>query len=213
LTDQTRCVIMSIRIKKYKKLMHEVKYLRTELEYQEEVLAEYHQLFEEYYRRWCAENDVDIGQQEQQNSERVEKMIPEPEVLQQNYDKDNKIIPKEHIDNKLDAKKFNKLYRKIAMELHPDKETGDADKFAKASDAYEKGFWSVLLEYALELGIEPDNLSEMLPLLKKEVKKIREQIKHNSGIFSWKFYECEDDELCKELLIKQFLRYLFKMEI
>jgi len=193
--------------------MHEVKYLRTELEYQEEVLTEYHQLFEEYYRRWCAENDVDIGQQEQKNADRVEKMIPEPEVLQQNYDKNNKIIPKEHIDDKLDARKFNKLYRKIAMELHPDKDTGDADKFAKASDAYEKGIWSVLLEYALELGIEPDNLSEMLPLLKKEAKKIREQIKHNSGIFSWKFYECEDDELCKELLIKQFLRYLFKMEI
>ena len=179
MTDQTRCVIMSIRIKKYKKLMHEVKYLRTELEYQEEVLTEYHQLFEEYYRTWCAENDVDIGKQEQKNSDRVEKMIPEPEVLQQNYDKD----------------------------------TGDADKFAKASDAYEKGFWSVLLEYALELDIEPDNLSEMLPLLKKEAEKIREQIKHNSGVFSWKFYECEDDESCKELLIKQFLRYLFKMEI
>jgi len=204
---------MSIRIKKYKKLMHEVKYLRTELEYQEEVLTEYHQLFEEYYRTWCAENDVDIGKQEQKNSDRVEKMIPEPEVLQQNYDKDNKIIPKEHIDDKLDARKFNKLYRKIAMELHPDKDTGDADKFAKASDAYEKGFWSVLLEYALELDIEPDNLSEMLPLLKKEAEKIREQIKHNSGVFSWKFYECEDDESCKELLIKQFLRYLFKMEI
>ena len=212
MTDQTRCVIMSIRIKKYKKLMHEVKYLRTELEYQEEVLAEYHQLFEEYYRRWCADNSVDIGQQEQQNAKRVEEIVPEPKTIQK-HDKNDRIIPEKHIQDKLDAKKFNKLYKKIAMELHPDKDTGDADKFAKASDAYEKGFWSVLLEYALELDIEPDNLSEMLPLLKKEAEKIRKQIQSNSGVYSWKFYECEEDESCKERLIKDFLKHLFKLEI
>jgi len=212
LTDQTRCVIMSIRIKKYKKLMHEVKYLRTELEYQEEVLAEYHQLFEEYYRRWCTDNSVDIGQQEQQNAKRVEEIVPEPKTIQK-HDKNDRIIPEQHIQDKLDAKKFNKLYKKIAMELHPDKDTGDADKFAKASDAYEKGFWSVLLEYALELDIEPDNLSEMLPLLKKEAEKIRKQIQSNSGVYSWKFYECEEDESCKERLIKDFLKHLFNLEI
>lgn len=193
--------------------MHEVKYLRTELEYQEEVLTEYHQVFEEYYRRWCAENDVDIGQQETQNAERVDKIIPEPQALQQSHDESDRIIPEQHIKDKLDAKKFNKLYRKIAMELHPDKDTGNADKFAKASDAYEKGFWSVLLEYALELGIEPENLSEMLPLLKKEATKIRKKIQYNNGIYSWKFYECEDNEECKERLIKDFLKYLFKLEI
>ena len=193
--------------------MHEVKYLRTELEYQEEVLAEYHQIFEEYYRRWCAENEVDIEQQEQKNAKRVDKIIPEPQALQQKHDENDKIIPEQHIRDKLDAKKFNKLYRKIAKELHPDKDTGDADKFAKASDAYERGFWSVLLEYALELGIEPENLSEMLPLLKKEAEKIRKEIQYNNGIYSWKFYECEEDEKCKERLIKDFLKHLFKMEI
>ena len=205
---------MSIRIKKYKKLMHEVKYLRTELEYQEEVLAEYHKVFEEYYRKWCVENDVDIGQQEQKNAERIDQIIPEPKVLQQKHDESGKLIlSEEHIQDKLDAKKFNKLYRKIAMELNPDKETGDAKKFAKASDAYEKGFWSVLLEYALELEIEPENLSEMLPLLKKEAAKIRKMIQKNNGIYSWKFYECEEDEKCKERLIRDFLKHLFKLEI
>ena len=67
---------MSIRRKKYKKLLQEVKYLRSELEYQEEVLSEYHLLFEEYYRRWCAENNINIMQQEQKNSERVQKILP-----------------------------------------------------------------------------------------------------------------------------------------
>jgi len=193
--------------------MHEVKYLRTELEYQEEVLSEYHLTFEEYYRKWCSDNDVDIAQQEKQNAERVEKMISEPQTLQQKYDEKDRIIPEQPKQDKLDAKKFNKLYRKIAMELHPDKDTGNAAKFAKVSHAYEKGFWSVLLEYAMELEIEPENLSELLPLLKEETKRIREAIQKNKGIYSWKFYECEEDEECKERLIKDFLKHLFKMEI
>ena len=88
--------------------------------------------------KWCAENGIDIAQQESQNAERVDKILPDPQ--QQKHDENDRIIPEQHIQDKLDAKKFNKLYRKIAMELHPDKDTGDADKFAKASDAYEKGF-------------------------------------------------------------------------
>ena len=41
---------MSIRIKKYKKLLMEVKFLRSELEYQEAVLEDTHLEFETKYR-------------------------------------------------------------------------------------------------------------------------------------------------------------------
>ena len=203
---------MSIRTKKYKKILQEVKYLRSELEYQEEVLSEYHHSFEEYYRSWCDTNNINIVEQEQKNPERIKNMIPD-NVSEQKYDKENRIIPKQDIQNKLDAKKFNKLYKKIAMELHPDKSNGDSKKFLKASIAYKKGFWSILLEYAIELEIEPENLSELLPLLTKEAKEIRNKIEHNKGIYTWKFYECEDSQPCKDKLIKNFLKHLFKMEI
>ena len=203
---------MSIRAKKYKKLLQEVKYLRSELEYQEEVLAEYHHLFEEYYRRWCGENNVDIDKQEQQNSKRVDEIIPKPN--KQEYDS-NGLVMLEDIkqEQKEDMKKMNKLYRKLAMELHPDKQNGDEKKFAKVNEAYENGKWSVLLEEAIELGIEPDNFSYLSELLKEEKEELKQKIKHNKGVYSWKFYECEEDENCKTILIKNFLKHLFNLEV
>ena len=212
LTDLIEYVIMSIRTKKYKKLLQEVKYLRSELEYQEEVLAEYHHLFEEYYRRWCGENNVDIDKQEQQNSKRVDEIIPKPS--KQEYDSNGLVILEDvKQEQKEDMKKMNKLYRKLAMELHPDKQNGDEKKFAKVNEAYENGKWSVLLEEAIELGIEPDNFSYLSELLREEKKELKQKIKHNKGVYSWKFYECEEDENCKAILIKNFLKHLFNLEV
>ena len=212
LTDLIEYVIMSIRTKKYKKLLQEVKYLRSELEYQEEVLAEYHHLFEEYYRRWCGENNVDIDKQEQKNSKRVDEIIPKPS--KQEYDSNGLVILEDiKQEQKEDMKKMNKLYRKLAMELHPDKQNGDEKKFAKVNEAYENGKWSVLLEEAIELGIEPDNFSYLSELLREEKKELKQKIKHNKGVYSWKFYECEEDENCKTILIKNFLKHLFNLEV
>ena len=82
---------MSIRTKKYKKLLQEVKYLRSELEYQEEVLSEYHLLFEKYYRTWCAQNNINIAKQEEKNSERVQKILPKDITEKQTYEVDGRI--------------------------------------------------------------------------------------------------------------------------
>ena len=192
--------------------MQEVKYLRSELEYQEEVLSEYHLLFEEYYRRWCGENNVDIDTQEKNNSERIDMIIPKTE--EQKHDSAGLVVledvkPKQ----KEGMKKMNKLYRKIAMELHPDKQNGDDKRFVKINEAYENGEWSVLLEEANELGIDPSDFSHLSELLNDEAIKLKERITHNNGIYSWKFYECEEDENCKQNIIKSFLKQLFNLEI
>lgn len=213
LTDLIEYVIMSIRRKKYNKLLQEVKYLRSELEYQEEVLSEYHLLFEKYYRTWCAQNNINIAKQEEKNSKRVQKILPKDITEKQTYEVDGTIKIEENEENKEGKKKFNKLYRKLAMELHPDKESGDEEKFAEITEAYEQGNWSVLLERAIEMGIEPSNMRELIPLLKEEIQEMKKIIEHNKGVYSWRFYECEDNEQCKEKIIKQFLKHLFKLEV
>ena len=213
LTDLIEYVIMSIRRKKYKKILQEVKYLRSELEFQHEVLNEYHLIFEQHYRRWCAENGINIAKQEEKNSDRVEKIIPKTKTEKQNYDIDNRVTVENGEENKEDKKKLNKIYRKLAMWLHPDKIGGDEKKFAKITEAYEQGNWSVLLEEAIELGIEPDNISELIPLLKEEAEEIKKEIEHNKGIYSWKIYECEEDENCINNLIKGFVKQLFNLEV
>ena len=213
MTELTKYVIMSIRAKKYKKLLQEVKYLRTELEYQNEVLSEYHQIFEEYYRNWCAKNNIDIKEQEEKNSTRVNKILPNQVIANQKYDSNDMILLEESKVKQKDSKNLNKLYRKIAMALHPDKQNGDEKRFAKVNQAYENGKWSVLLEEAIELGIEPDDFAYLSELLKEEKQELKEKIQHNKGVYSWKFYECDEDESCREKLIKDFLKHLFNLEV
>jgi len=182
----------------------EVKFLRSELEYQEAVLLDAHLVFENKYREYCANNDIDLNTANQENTERVEEMFESSE-------RRLAIINKK--PEKKEEKKMNKLYRQLAKESHPDKNGGDSKVFKMINEAYENGDWSILLEEALERGIEPDNITEVMPLLKQEAFKLKQKIEKNNGMYSWKFYECEDDEKCRERLIKVFLKHLFKMEI
>ena len=195
---------MSLTKKKYKKILQEVKYLRSELEYQEAVLSEAHLEFELYYREWCANNDLDLVELNKQNSKQVQKIFKREE---------SKLVPLEAPPEKQDEKRVSKLYRKLARELHPDKETGDARKFKKIAEAYKNGDWSLLLEEAVELEIEPDNLAELIPLLKEEAKTLKAKIKRNEEMYSWKYYLCEEDQKCKKNLVKQFLKQLFNLEL
>ena len=48
--------------------------------------------------------------------------------------------------------------------------------------------------------------------MKEEAKKLRQKIKGNEKTYSWKFQECVTDE-CKEILVKQFLKHLFNLEL
>ena len=74
------------------------------------------------------------------------------------------------------------------------------------------GDWSKLLEVAEDYGILPKNIEEIYPLMKDESTRLRKKIKNNEEMYSWKFYQCATEE-CKEILVKQFLKHLFKLEL
>jgi hypothetical protein len=201
----------TINLRKYHKLLKEVTYLRSELEYQEEVLRTAHFDFERYYREWCANNDVDVDALNKEHEDRVDKIIPNPE--KQQYSDKGELIPTDQIEIKRKANKFSKIYRQLARELHPDKEEGNEEKFSRISDAYNNGDWSVLLEAASDLDILPDNFKDIFPLMKEEIDNLKKKITNNEKTYSWLLYECEDDTNCKNRIVKQFLKHLFKLEI
>ena len=202
----------TINLRKYQKLLKEVSYLRSELEYQEEVLHTAHHDFESFYREWCANNDIDLASLNKEHSKRIEKILPDSPI-HNNFDEKDNLIPVEKIDIKRKANKFSKIYKKLARELHPDKEEGNAEKFAKISEAYNNGKWSVLLEAASDLNILPDNFKDIFPLMKEEIDSLKKEIAHNQDTYSWKLFECEDRKDCMENIVKQFLKHLFKLEL
>ena len=202
----------TINLRKYQKLLKEVTYLRSELEYQKEVLRTAHADFESFYREWCANNNIDLDALNNKHSKRVEKIIPDNPVNSKFDDKDI-LIPTEQIDIKRKANKLSKIYRRLARELHPDKEEGNQEKFSKISNAYNNGEWSVLLEAASDLDILPDNFGEIFPLMREEIDKLKKEISHNESMYSWMLFECEGEQKCMEKIVKQFLNHLFKLEL
>jgi hypothetical protein len=202
----------TIKLRKYKKHIMELKFLRSELQYQDEVLSVAHQDFELWYREWCEKNNVNLGELNQEHKNTVSKILPQTNLPDLKHDEKGALILRDKPVTQKEQKKFTSLFKQIAKVAHPDKAGGDGLKFAAASAAYEMGDWSMLLEIAENFGIIPENIDEIYPLMIEEAKKLRGKIKHNQGMYSWKFQECATEE-CKEILVKQFLKHLFKLEL
>ena len=60
-----------LKRKKYKKHIMELKFLRSEISYQEEVLAEAHRDFDFWYRQWCQNNDINLEQLNEKHGSRI----------------------------------------------------------------------------------------------------------------------------------------------
>lgn len=189
----------------------ELKFLRSELSYHEEVLSVAHQDFEIWYRQWCQDNDVDLTELNQKHQSRVSKIISQPNFPDLEFDEAGILVLNKEEKNK-EKQKFQKLFKQVAKATHPDKHEGTMLDFKAASSAFENGDWAMLLQIAEQYKIIPDDLAEVIPIMKQEAERLRSTIKSNKTMYSWKFQECETDQ-CKENLVKQFLKQLFNLEL
>ena len=192
---------MSIEQKKYKRLRKELQFVQSELEYVREVLREWHQTFEEYYRQYCKDKDIDLEKLNEENSKKVDQLIPKP------VKKENGVIKYE---NKKDKNVFKKLYKKIARKLHPDL-GGDEKQFQEAAKAMEEKNFEKILDICDNHDILIEIDKEMLKLLEKQISDTKEQIKKEKSTYSWSLYTCADDK-CKDSVVKNFLKHLFNYE-
>jgi len=201
---------MSIERKRYKKHIMELKFLRSELAYQEEVLSIAHQDFEIYYRQWCEDNGVNLIELNQKHKTRVSNFLSQPNFPDlKNNEEGIVVLSKE---KKKEKKKFNSLFKQVAKATHPDKHEGTVLDFKAASAAFEKGDWAMLLQVAEEYNIVPEDLGEVLPVMKEEAKRLKKIIRKNKNMYSWRLQECKTEE-CKALVVKQFLKQLFNLEL
>ena len=185
--------------KRLEATLKKIDFLETELDWQSDVLLEQHGEFDEFYRKWCEDNEIDIPeppqptpQPKQTSEEPVEVEIPEETMLGQEH--------------------FKITYKNLAKLTHPDKNDGDDTDFKILNDAWLHGKWSKIIYLATKYEVAVHNVKEIDKLLRKEAKQIEELIEKNASMFSWKFWECGDDEACKENLIKHFLKTINKIK-
>lgn len=207
---------MSVAVKRYKKLVKELLFTYSELEYVEEVLGDAHAEFESYYQDYCQRKEVPINELNERNSKKLEKVYPKNKPK---TDEEGIVQYEADSSTKENHKVFQRMYRIIAKKLHPDKfsnqeETPEiiekVEAFKQATGAYNKNNWAKFLDICEKHDILPTRYEKVNSIIRDEISKINKQVNNKKLSFSWRLYECEDGEECKEKVIKDFLYQLFK---
>ena len=189
----------NIQAKKFKKLQKELDYWQSELEYIQEILKEEHFKFEEYHRKYCEDNEIDLKELNKENAKRVDQLIPKP--LKQEIE----------FEDRTDEKYFKKIYKKIARKLYPDL-GGDAEEFKKATSALREKNFQKILDICSKHDIIIEMSEELNKILEKQIENIKHQINKEKSTYSWKMHLCGGNKLCKNVLVQQFLKQLFNYE-
>ena len=50
-------------------------------------------------------------------------------------------------------------------------------------------------------------------MIKDEISEVGKKVNNKKLSFSWRLYECEEDDSCKDKVIKDFLFQLFKYKL
>jgi hypothetical protein len=198
---------MSVQKKKFEKLSKELIYQKSELEYIKEILKEEHWKFEEFYREYCKLNEIDLQGLNKKHAVKIDKLFPSS--LKQKHDSSGNLETKRvEMKDNTDLKEFKRIYREVAKILHPDK-GGDEKEFKRLSESLDEKDWSVLLEMCAKHNIEIESHKEINKLIQKKIKVIKEKILKEKSTYSWLLYDCEDNNTCKENVVKKFLKHLF----
>jgi len=188
-----------IQAKRFKKLQKELDYWESELEYIQEILSEWHLKFEEYHREYCNKNNIDLQKLNAENSEKVDRLIPNP-------------VKKEvQFEDATDEKHFKKIYKQLAKKLHPDI-GGDEEEFKEVVSALEQKNFKKILDICEKHDIIIEMSEELNNILEKQIEGIKQKINKEKSTYSWNLYSCQGNEKCKENVVKNFLKHLFNYE-
>tara|TARA_R100000030_G_scaffold99466_2_gene90599 strand:+ start:401 stop:1003 length:603 start_codon:yes stop_codon:yes gene_type:complete len=189
---------------KFKKLLSEYKSLEYEYQMVKEILKDAHLDFEVFYRQWCALRDIDIDQLNESNHEKVTQI----------FEKNETGIVKTG-EPKKKSQKHKEIYKAIAKKIHPDKlNTADSNywrdymDFKDTVSSIAEENWGKLFEIADRHNIYLKDYETICADIEQDIERLRGEIDNEKQSYSWKLYECKNDE-CKDRLIKSFLSQLF----
>ena len=189
----------NILTKKFTKLRKELQYWQSELEYIQEVLKEWHLNFEEQYRQYCKDNNIDIPALEKQNRKKLDKILPNSPVQE--------LIAAEFHDSR-EKKYFKNIYKQIAKKIHPDV-GGDEEEFKSALNAFHEKNLEKLLDICDKNVILVDVDDDIIELLQNQISETKEKIDKEKSTYSWSLFSCDGNEKCAEKVFKKFLMHLF----
>ena len=131
-----------------KKLKSEYQYLKNEKEYQEQIFNKAQSEFKDYF-------NPKLGIQEPKPQKKQPKRKP-----------------------KIRTKRLNRLYKKLAQKIHPDKKTGDKDDFADLKNSVDENDVEKIIDLATDYGIDINEDIDSVDFYENRIEELRSKIDH-----------------------------------
>ena len=225
---------------RWRQALNEYRFAKEELDIVKAMCREAGPLFEEHYRQFLLKNDIDLDALNRQHAETIRaayNLKEEEEIsggvpvtgstsaelmVSTEPTVENELARMREDDSEVHAI-FSKLFKKIALKIHPDKidvlKHSFADRrkmnqdFKKANQALTNKDYFILLEIAEELDIVlPRNYNQQTRWVKNELKGLRTLINQEKLTYNYVFSQAESDET-KDNIIRQFVNQLFSLEL
>lgn len=125
------------------------------------------------------------------------------------YDEDSSSTNAEDLNlinnkEKLIPESINKIWKKVALKTHPDRNNNNSEYtslYISASEAYKEKEYGKLLIIALELGISIPEDDKLIPYIKENISFLEEKINNIEKLALWKWITATDDDQ-KNLIVK-----------
>ena len=218
--------------------MNELRFKHSELEFIKDINESHEQEFQLYLEDFCREREVnlvDLNKNllaaqsvkiEEQKQDRLS--LPQTEIDEQGalviyHDTSEPATDEEVLtrDGREISDAFAKLFKQIALYLHPDRlqNLSDDEKserlelFKEAQKALKEERYYFLLDLSERFGVRtPKNYKQQTRWMKSKIQEINSEINNEMTTYNYKFAECETEE-DKERLMKNFIYQVFKVRV
>lgn len=221
---------------KWKRALNEIKFKHEELSLVKEICNDHGTDFQMFMEEYCAKNGIDlkalnhkkaVNTPQQQTSENQIKEIEDKqqETLSRMLNPTIQGAPVvedidvESSDKDQMRKTFKDLFKKLALNLHPDRANGltaeerevRLSMFKDAKQALDDGDYFLLLEMSERFNIRiPKNFKQQTRWMKARIKQLDQEIQKQKHTYNYIFSECETESE-KAKIVKNFLRQIFQI--
>jgi len=220
---------------RWHRAVNEIRYKHNELDLLKELADDYGPIFNQHVQRYCEDKQIDIASlekrrglsvsvQKSKENHQADKLLEDKETAlmtagEHFVGEEPEIEPieteKKEIDEIHDI--FKRLFKKLAVHLHPDRVMGLTEQeredrlemFKEAKQALDEERYFFLLDLSDRFKIRlPKNYRQQTRWMKNKIKQLDQKIKAQQGTYNFAYAECETEEE-KEKLVKMFLKQLY----
>jgi len=222
---------------KWHRAVNEIRYKHTELELLKQMSDEYNPVFHNHVRTYCEKNGIDLEtakkrvgltasakkgkENHKQEQEKASKLLTNNEIPSQIGEvcEEEIILPSAKQEEHEMHDIFKKLFKKLAIHLHPDKVMGLTDEerqdrlemFKEAKQALDEERYFFLLDLSDRFKIRlPNNYKQQTRWMKARSQELDKQISSQKASFNYAYAD-SDTDVEREKLVQMFLKQVYQI--